>query len=373
MPQQVLIEFNIQSRWWENSISSQRELLNKFVLYTFSQYETLNLENYNLWDAIQVDYENWKEEHFNQLSESTWKFLRQHCYTHGFWLKETSATTSATSMLQAINSKPYEDWTMNQIRWIEERWNRLSKRMIKRKQRLINSDSLVSAIQPANVPVIQPPPLAISVNQSSQQAPSIIQIAAPISIKQAISSLIQQAPEQAPDQAPPQAPPQASPQAPDQTLPQAPDQALPQASPQAPDQAITENAAPFINQNVTLTPNQNVAPNPIQNAALKQAAPINQNAAPKQATSISQNAVLIASLFKKKVFQSISQHLIVCLIITISTLPARGIGWVETKGMGDSWDGLDTLSFHQTKEVPVLVQPNVASQSRDSQWWITFI
>jgi hypothetical protein len=41
--------------------------------------------------------------------------------------------------------------------------------------------------------------------------------------------------------------------------------------------------------------------------------------------------------------------------------------------MGDSWDGLDTLSFHQTKEVPVLVQPNVASQSRDSQWWITFI
>ncbi len=349
LSQQVLIEFNIQPRC---------ELLNKFVLYTFSQYETLNLEDYNLWNAIQVDYEDWKEEHFNQLSESTWKFLRQHCYTHEFWLKETNAT----SMLQIINSKFYENWIMNQIRWVEERWNRLSKRMIKRKQRLIDSHSIVSVIESTIASVIQSPPSAISINQSSQQISSIIENAISISIKQAILFLIQQASEQASDQASPQASPQAFSQAPDQALSQ------------APDQAISKKAIPHINQNVILILNQNVIPILIiQNATSKQAIPlisqnlisikqaisfiiqqaiskkaisfINQNVISilsqnviltfsqnmtsnliQNATLISQNAILIAGLFKKKVFQSISQHLIVCLVIIISTLSAREIG-----------------------------------------------
>jgi hypothetical protein len=67
----------------------------------------------------------------------------------------------------------------------------------------------------------------------------------------------------------------------------------------------------------------------IQNATSKQAISlISQNLAStsKKTISISQNAILIASLFKKEVFQSISQHLIVCLIIIISTLSAREIG-----------------------------------------------
>ncbi len=41
-----------------NLETADRELLNKFVLYTFSQYDALNFEDFNLWDAIQVDYEN---------------------------------------------------------------------------------------------------------------------------------------------------------------------------------------------------------------------------------------------------------------------------------------------------------------------------
>jgi hypothetical protein len=119
---------------------------------------------------------------------------------------------------------------------------------------------------------------------------------------------------------------------------------------------------------VVLIPSQNVVSNLIQNAALKQvtsenviSAPTNaapapiryvapaltkhaapekatpsltQHATPEQAVSLisqnltsifSQNAVLIASLFKKKVFQSNIQHLIACLV-TSSTLSARGIG-----------------------------------------------
>jgi hypothetical protein len=370
--QQNLIESNSHSRWWENSAPSQfnphyadRYTLNKHVIQLFQGYAERELQDWWLYKVIRADFRQFREEHFNELDYSTWMYVREYCYTHGFWLKETSAT----GMLQAINSNFYEDWFMEQIRWVEKRYNRLSDKMMKRKLHLIifaqqqqsnqsvsaiasviapavvpasesavasaiepavasvsqstvasaiqssvapaSQSSVASTIQSAVASVIQPaqdqspqPSLAISVNQPSQQAPSIIQNAAPVSIKQATSSPIQQAPQQAPEQAP--------------------DQAPPQAAPQAPDQATPEKAAPPINQNVALIPSQNVAPTlTIQNAASEQATPlISQKLAP----IFSQNAILIADLFKKKVFQSISQHLIVCLATTISTLPARGIG-----------------------------------------------
>ncbi len=52
--------------------------------------------------------------------------------------------------------------------------------------------------------------------------------------------------------------------------------------------------------------------------------------------------------------------------VTLST--QETFSWVQTKKMSDvSWDELDTLSFHQTKEVSVLIQSNVVSiWSRDS-------
>jgi hypothetical protein len=84
--------------------------------------------------------------------------------------------------------------------------------------------------------------------------------------------------------------------------------------------AASEKATPSLTQYAT--PIRHVIPTLIKHATPKQTASlISQNV-----TSIfSQNAILIISLFKKKFFQSDSQHLIVCLII-ISTLPAREIG-----------------------------------------------
>jgi hypothetical protein len=137
--------------------------------------------------------------------------------------------------------------------------------MIKRKQRLIDFE--------------------LAQQQSNQSAvASIIQNAAPVSIQQAASHLTEQASDQAP--------------------------------PQESDQAVSEKAAPFINQNVAPILSQNVVLTLSQNMALN----LIQNAA-----SISQNAALIAGLFKKKVFQSISQHLIVCLVTIISTLSVKEI------------------------------------------------
>jgi hypothetical protein len=83
---------------------------------------------------------------------------------------------------------------------------------------------------------------------------------------------------------------------------------------------------------VALILSQNVASNLIQNATSKQAIPlISQNLASiNQAVSIKQ--AISASYFSNiPVIQSINvrsviQHLIICLITTISTLPARGIG-----------------------------------------------
>jgi uncharacterized protein YejL (UPF0352 family) len=71
---------------------------------------------------------------------------------------------------------------------------------------------------------------------------------------------------------------------------------------------FSQNVISIHSQNVILILSQNMISNLIQNAI-----------------SISQNAILIADLFKKKVFQSISQHLIICLVIIISTLSTKKI------------------------------------------------
>ncbi len=347
LSQQVLIEFNIQPRWWENFIPSQfnshyvdRYTLNKHVIQLFQKYAERELQDWLLYKAIRADFRQFREEHFNELDYSTWMYVREYCYTHEFWLKETSAT----GMLQAINSDFYEDWFMKQIRWVEKRYNRLSDKMMKRKLHLIifaqqqqlnqsvpaiassavasttqsavalviepavapaSQSAIASAIEPAVAPASQSAvasviePAIASVNQSSQQVPLIIQNAAPVPIQQAASHPTEQAPDQAP--------------------------------PQAPDQATLEKAAP-----VKATP-EKAAP---KKATPKKTAPINKNAvSANQTLYVSASHLSTVSVIVKSVnIQPIIQHLIACLLITISTLPARGIGWVETKGMSDVYE-----------------------------------
>ncbi len=133
---EILVNPEILFRNGLNLETADRDLLNKYVPYTFGQYAATNTEDYDLWDAIQVDYEDWEEEHFNQLSGSTWKFLSHYCYTHGYWIDHNfgNGRTRATNMLKAIQSEWNNKWTLDQIKWVEDRFSTMSR--ITRKRQL---------------------------------------------------------------------------------------------------------------------------------------------------------------------------------------------------------------------------------------------
>ncbi|MCJ1263194.1 hypothetical protein MMC22_003064 [Lobaria immixta] len=81
--------------------------IQKYVTYIVQQYADHNVKDYSLWEAIQFDFGDFKEKHFNKLSNPTWNLLRDYCYT------------------------------LDQIKWVEDRYNTLSRCTLKRKQELI--------------------------------------------------------------------------------------------------------------------------------------------------------------------------------------------------------------------------------------------
>jgi hypothetical protein len=45
-------------------------IINKYVIYLFNKYAAANIQNYDLREAIQVDFSRFKIEHFNYLKET---------------------------------------------------------------------------------------------------------------------------------------------------------------------------------------------------------------------------------------------------------------------------------------------------------------
>ena len=66
--------------------TADTDLIHKYVVYKFYQYEQLNIEDIGLWDVIQKDFKKFREEHFAQLPGATWSIVKDYCYTHEYWL-----------------------------------------------------------------------------------------------------------------------------------------------------------------------------------------------------------------------------------------------------------------------------------------------
>ena len=62
-----------------NQITTQR-----YVTYMCQRYADQNIEDYSLWNAIQIDFGDFMEEKFNKLDGPIWTLLRDYCYKHGF-------------------------------------------------------------------------------------------------------------------------------------------------------------------------------------------------------------------------------------------------------------------------------------------------
>ena len=131
--------FNIQT--------ADHDLLNKFVIHRFNQYAALDAEDYGLWDLIQMDFEKFEAKHFDELDSTTWRVVRGYCYPHGYWIDHNfgPGRTRTTVMLKAVEAEWNDEWTLEQIKWVEKHYDTLSRITRKRKQELTGITNFESA------------------------------------------------------------------------------------------------------------------------------------------------------------------------------------------------------------------------------------
>ena len=96
------------------------DLLNKYVIYKFNQYATVNTKDYSLWDSIEMDFAKFEAKNFDELDSATWKVIKEYCYPHGFWIDPNngSGRTRTAAMLKAIEDNWNNEWTLEQIKWV---------------------------------------------------------------------------------------------------------------------------------------------------------------------------------------------------------------------------------------------------------------
>lgn len=77
------------------------DLLDKWVSYRFTICAATNVEDYELWACIRMDFKKFKAKHFDMLDSSTWRRIQEYCYPHGFWIDVNNGSeTFTTAMLK---------------------------------------------------------------------------------------------------------------------------------------------------------------------------------------------------------------------------------------------------------------------------------
>jgi hypothetical protein len=82
---------------------ANHHILNKYVTYWVSQYAAFDIENYDLWICIQIDFVLFIENHLSQLNESIWKILLDYCYSHEYWIDHDNKRTMSAYFMKTIS------------------------------------------------------------------------------------------------------------------------------------------------------------------------------------------------------------------------------------------------------------------------------
>jgi hypothetical protein len=84
---------------------------------------------------IHDEFENWIATHFDLLNLKIWNDLRKFCYKHDVWINHNfeSDRIKISIMLSIIRVDWNDVWTWNQIKWVEKRYEILS-RVIKQRK-----------------------------------------------------------------------------------------------------------------------------------------------------------------------------------------------------------------------------------------------
>ena len=104
----------------------------RYIRYIFRQYADRGIEDRRLWDAIQANLEDFQEEHFKMIDGSNWDLIKAYCYIHGYWLdyRYDPGKSRATILLKALHSEWYDEWTIDQIAYVDGGVGDISKTML---------------------------------------------------------------------------------------------------------------------------------------------------------------------------------------------------------------------------------------------------
>ena len=97
-----------------------------------------------------MDFGKFEVKHFDELDSTTWKLIRNYCYSNGYWIDHNFGLgrTRTTVILKAVKADWNNKWTLEQIEWVEERYDPLSRTTRKRKQELTGTPNLPSNLEP---------------------------------------------------------------------------------------------------------------------------------------------------------------------------------------------------------------------------------
>ncbi len=125
-----------------NLVTANRTFINKFVNHLLVQWNNSNYENYVLWTIFHDEFENWIATQFDQFTLKIWNDLRIFCYIHDVWIDHNFEfdRIKISIMLKIIRFDWNNIWTFEQIKWIENHYEFLS-RVIKKRKHEINDTS----------------------------------------------------------------------------------------------------------------------------------------------------------------------------------------------------------------------------------------
>ena len=118
--------------------TADHDLINNYIVHWVYQYTAKNLENWSLWDSIQMDFAEFEANHFDELENNTWGVIRDYCYPYRFWLDHNfgPGKKCTTTMLKAVEADWNNKSSLEQIAWVEEHYHSLSRTTRKQKQQL---------------------------------------------------------------------------------------------------------------------------------------------------------------------------------------------------------------------------------------------
>ncbi len=123
---------------------TDRDMINQYTTYKFNhEYAKMNVEDYCLWDSIQMNFAEFETRHFDELNNATWRVIKDYYYPHRFWIDHnfSPGRNRTITILTAVEADWNNKWSLEQIEWVEERYHSLSRTTRQRKQELTGTSN----------------------------------------------------------------------------------------------------------------------------------------------------------------------------------------------------------------------------------------